>query len=146
MLGTTNIAEVAVAERRLKKAKKEYEAACNVKVSGDTDDLFEGVHAPSEAKPTGESNCREDGKKRDYEISSGLTNDIASKYKSELEESGWFTTNIDGSSKIEEFRATKDGRHLKFQFGGPPDGTKNIHICVWPVWPNDDRCSENCDK
>lgn len=35
-LGTTSVAEIAVAERRLKKAKEEYEAACGVKAPEST--------------------------------------------------------------------------------------------------------------
>lgn len=35
-LGSTNVAEIAIAERRLKKAKEEYEAACGKQITGDT--------------------------------------------------------------------------------------------------------------
>jgi len=144
-LGTTSVAEIAIAERRLKRAKNEYEAACSVKVPDYAGELFEGVHAPTNAQFTGESSCRENGKKRDYEVSGDLAIDIARNYKSVLNENGWFTTKVDASAEGAGFLATKDGRHLNFQLIGPPDGARFINICVWPSQPNDDNCSKNCN-
>jgi hypothetical protein len=144
-LGTTSVAEIAIAERRLKRAKNEYEAACSTKVPDYSGELFEGVHAPTNAQLTGESNCRENGKKRDYEMSSGMAIDIARNYKSELNSNGWFTSKVDASSEGAGFLSTKDGRHLNFRLSGPSDGVKFINICVWTSQPNDDNCSKNCN-
>ena len=137
---------MAAAERRLNKAKIEYDASCGMKASVDTVDLFEGVASPPNAQFTGESNCRENGKKRKYEMTVGVAIEITRHYKSLLNESGWFTSKINRSSDGAGFRATKDGRHLNFQLGGSPEGVKFINTCVWPLAPNDDSCSENCGK
>jgi len=145
-LGSTTVVELAAAERRLNKAKKEYEGACGMKASGDTVDLFDGVNTPPNARFTGESNCREKGKKRDYEMTAGETIEITRHYKSLLNGSGWFTSKIDRSFHGAGFRATKDGRHLNFRLGDSPQGSKFMNICVWPSVPNDDSCSEKCDK
>lgn len=145
VLGTTSVAEIAIAERRLKRAKDQYESACSVEVADYTGDIFEGIDPPADAEPIGESNCRESGMKRSYVISGGSAIDIARKYKSVLNSNGWFSSKVDATSEGVGFLATKDGRHLNFQLSGPADGQKVINVCVWPTQPEDDSCSENCN-
>ena len=111
--------------------------------NGDTG-LFADVPAPNGATFLSEGTCREGGAKRTYS-DSGDALDIATAYQSVLDGLGWNTFNLGGISLGAGFQATKDGRYLNFQNGGPPSGERTIYICVWPSQPQDDNCDENCN-
>ena len=125
-------------------SKDEEETPTGGNGGPDPTGLFESVPAPAGASFTGEYDCRESGKKRDYELGGGDALDIATAYKSVLDNNGWNTFNLGGISLGAGFQATLGNRYLNFQNGGPPGGARFINICVWPSQPNNDNCDQDC--